>query len=110
MIPHLLAKHYKGDLEKAIMEVIRQLEGSYALAIISEFHPDKIVAVRFGSPLIVGKGKNENFIASDIPALFNMTKNVYYLDDGDIAVLTKDKIKFLNCSGKKIEKKENISG
>ena len=102
----MLAKYYKGSLEGAVQEVIKHLEGSYALAIISEHHPDKVIAVRFGSPLIIGKGKGENFIASDIPALFNLTKSIYYLDDGDIAVLAKDKIKFLNCSGKKIEKKE----
>jgi len=106
VIPHLLAKYYKGNLEEAVIKVIARLEGSYALGIISEFHPDKIVTVREGSPLIIGKGKNENFLASDIPALFNLTKSVYYLDDGDLAVITKKDIKFLDSKGKPIKKDE----
>ena len=106
VIPHMLAKYYNGNIEETVLKVIKRLEGSYALAIISEYDPGKIVAVRFGSPLIVGKGINENFLASDIPALFNLTKNVYYLDDGDVAVMAKDSIKFINSEGKGIEKQE----
>ncbi|MBU1076350.1 MAG: glutamine--fructose-6-phosphate transaminase (isomerizing) [Spirochaetes bacterium] len=106
VIPHLLAKYYKGNLEEAVIKVIDRLEGSYALGIISEFHPDKIITVRFGSPLIIGKGKNENFIASDIPALYNLTKSVYYMEDGDVAIITKNDIKFLDSKGNKIKRDE----
>ncbi len=104
VIPHLLDKYYDGDFESTVLKVIDQLEGSYAMAIISEYHPDKIIAVRYGSPLIIGNGNNENFLASDIPALFNLTKTVYYMDEGDIAVITKNNIKFLNSKGKEIQK------
>jgi len=106
VIPHLLAKYYNGDFEEAVFKVIEKLEGSYAIAILSEFHPEKIIAVKYGSPLIIGKGEGENFLASDIPALFNLTKTVYYLDDGDVAVLTKDSINFYNFKKEKITKQE----
>ena len=70
VIPHLLAKYYDGNLHEAIIKTIDRLEGSYAMAIISEHEPEKIVTVRQGSPLIIGKGKHESFLASDIPALY----------------------------------------
>lgn len=106
VIPHLISKYYHGDFEEAVLKTINRLEGSYALGIISEYHPDKIITVRYGSPLIIGKGENENFLASDIPALFNLTKTVYYLDDGDIGIITKKDIRFINSEGEEIKKQQ----
>ncbi len=104
VIPHLIEKYYQGNLLKAVLTTVNELEGSFALAIVSEWEPDKLIAVKQGSPLIVGKGESENFIASDIPALFNLTKEVYYLEDKEIAVLTEKDIHFYNFQGESIEK------
>ncbi|MBN1898101.1 MAG: glutamine--fructose-6-phosphate transaminase (isomerizing) [Spirochaetes bacterium] len=106
VIVHLLSKHYKDNFEQAVIKVINLLEGSFALAIISEYHPDTLIGARRGSPLIVGKGKGENFLASDIHALVNLTKTVYYLEDNEIAVLKRERLSFFNNTGKSIKKEE----
>ncbi len=106
VIVHLISKYYNGDLEKAVFKAIKELKGSFALGIISRFEPDKLIAVRKESPLIVGVGNKENFIASDIPAILKHTKNVIYVDDGEMAVLTKNKVRILDSKG--IEKKKEV--
>jgi glucosamine--fructose-6-phosphate aminotransferase (isomerizing) len=105
VIAHLLEDEYKEDLFKTALSVAKKLEGAYAVGIISLKEPDKIVAIKKGSPLIVGLGKDENFIASDIPAVLEYTKDFLVLDDGEIAVITKDNVKVYNLEGKEIEKK-----
>ena len=105
VIVHLIEKYYRGDLEKAVLKTIKDLEGSFALGIICKHEPDKLIGVKKESPLIVGLGKNENFIASDVPAILKHTKKVLYIDDGEIVVLTKDKVRVLNSSGKEKKKK-----
>ncbi|QCX34273.1 glutamine--fructose-6-phosphate transaminase (isomerizing) [Caloramator sp. E03] len=104
VVPHLIDYFYDGDLVQAVMKAVDKLEGSYALGIICKNEPDKIVAVRKDSPLIVGLGKGENFIASDIPAILSYTRDVYLLDNREIAILTKDDIKIITQEGLPVNK------
>lgn len=104
VIAHLLNELYTGDLVETIQIALKRMRGSYALAILCANEPDKIVAVRKDSPLIVGLGDGENFIASDIPAILNYTREVYLLDNGEMAVLTADTIEVMDNAGKIIEK------
>jgi len=104
VIPNLVDFYYKGDLLKAVMEVTKKLEGSYAIGVIAANEPDKLVAVRNESPLIVGLGEDENFIASDIPAVLNQTRKVYLLEDKEFVVMTKDGIKIYDQNEKEVKK------
>lgn len=90
VIAHLINYHLEGDLKEAVAKTIRMLEGSYALGVVSQHFPDEIVAVRKDSPLVIGLGNGENLIASDVPALLEYTKEVYFLKDREIAVVKKD--------------------
>ncbi|MDR3336915.1 MAG: glutamine--fructose-6-phosphate transaminase (isomerizing) [Treponema sp.] len=101
---HLIDFHYNGDLLQAVQEALKRLEGSYALGIISESDPDRIIAVRKESPLVIGAGKGENLIASDVPALLEYTRDVYYLEDEEIAVLYRDQVEFYSREGQKLSK------
>jgi len=89
-IVHLIALNYDGDLLRTVLKVIKRLKGAYAFAVISTKEPNRIVAVRYGSPLVVGVGKGENFIASDIPALLPFTRTVIPLGDGEVVDLRPD--------------------
>ncbi|HQP00030.1 MAG TPA: glutamine--fructose-6-phosphate transaminase (isomerizing) [Caldisericia bacterium] len=102
VVPHLIEEYYEGDILKAVLKAVNKLRGSFALAILSKKERDKIIAVRKESPLIVGVGKNENFLASDIPALLPHTKNIVILKDGEIALITKDEIKIFDMEGNQI--------
>ncbi len=104
VVAHLIDHFYEGDLVKAVIECMKRLKGSFALGIISSDEPDKLVAVRKDSPLIVGIGSGENFIASDIPAILNHTKRVYLLNDMEIAVLSKEGVKILDHNGAPVQK------
>ncbi len=104
VIAHLLNELYTGDLVETIQVALKRMKGSYALAVLCANEPDKIVAVRKDSPLIVGLGDGENFIASDIPAILNYTREVYLLDNGEMAVLTADTIQVMDSAGNSIEK------
>ncbi|MDR2371049.1 MAG: glutamine--fructose-6-phosphate transaminase (isomerizing), partial [Treponema sp.] len=104
VIAHLIDFHYNGDLLRAVTETVHRLEGSYALGIICEGEPDKIIAVRKESPLIAGTAEGGNFIASDVPAILEHTRDVYYLDDREIAVLYRDRIEFYNEEGRRVTK------
>jgi len=104
VIPNLVNYYYKGDLLKAVMEVTKKLEGSYAIGVIAANEPDKLVAVRNESPLIVGLGEEENFIASDIPAVLNQTRQVYLLEDKEFVVMTKDGVKIYDQDEKEVNK------
>ena len=105
VIVHLVEEYYRGNLEVAVLKAIREVKGSYALGVISIDEPDKLVAARCGSPLILGLGKNENFIASDVPAILDRTKRVIYLNDGEVASIKKDAIQIFNISGKPVKPK-----
>ena len=104
VIAHLLNELYNGDLVQTIQIALKRMKGSYALAVLCANEPNKIVAVRKDSPLIVGLGDGENFIASDIPAILNYTREVYLLDNGEMAVLTADAIEVMNSAGQVIDK------
>lgn len=104
MIAQLLEYYYKGDILDAVIKVISKVEGSYALGIICEDNPDQLIAVRKDSPLIIGLGKDENFIASDIPAILSRTRNIYRLNDNEIAVLKRDGVAIFNVDKELIPK------
>jgi glucosamine--fructose-6-phosphate aminotransferase (isomerizing) len=106
VLAHLIEENYDGDLKDSVLKSIQRLEGSFAIAVISSEEPDKIVSYRYGSPLIVGVGKKESMVASDIPALLDHTKHIVILNDGELAVLRKDSVEFYNKDGKSIEKEE----
>lgn len=92
VVPRLLEKYYKGDLLDAVCQVVKKLDGSFALGIICTDYPETLVAAKKFSPLIIGKGKGENYIASDVTALISHTRDVVYLEDDTVAVLTKNDI------------------
>ena len=104
VVPHLIEENYKGDLKAAVIKTLSQMEGSFALVIISEHQPDTLIAVRKKSPLVIGVGKEENLVASDISPLLTHTNKMIYLEDGELAVMTKDKVEVFDFNGKKIEK------
>lgn len=101
VIPNLIHYYYINDLKndderflRAVKSAVDDLKGSYAIEVISSLYPDRVIVVRKDSPLVIGKGKSENHIASDIPALLAYTKKFYLLDDNEYAVIYKDNIKF----------------
>ena len=96
VIAHLIEENFDGDLFEATRKAVKFLKGAFAICVISEKEPDKIVVARFGSPLIVGIGKDENFVASDVPALLPHTKSFVYLKDNEMAVLYKDRVEFFD--------------
>ena len=104
VIPNLIDYYYNGDLLDAVMKAVSDMEGSYALGVICTKEPDKIVAVRKDSPLIVGVGKEEYFIASDIPAVLNHTREVYLLEDKEFVVLTKKGVEIFDEHKEKVSK------
>ena len=104
VVAHLLDYYYKGDPIEAITKIMHRVEGSYALGIIFKEHPGHIYAVRKDSPLIVGRGKDGNLIASDVPAVLKYTRNVYFIQNEEISVLTGEGIAFYNVDGEELQK------
>jgi glutamine---fructose-6-phosphate transaminase (isomerizing) len=105
VIAHLIEEAYEGNLEDAVREALRQVEGAYGLAIVSSREPRKIVAARKGSPLLLGVTESgEYFVASDVAAVLAQTRQVIYLDDGEMAVLTDDGYETLSLAGESLEK------
>jgi len=102
LIDNFLNKGY--DLSKSVQMALNEVNGTYGLAVIYSKEPDKLIAARKGSPLVIGLGKDENFIASDVSAILAHTKNVIYLDDGEFAVLYKDHYIVKTIADKQIEK------
>ncbi|NLA60645.1 MAG: glutamine--fructose-6-phosphate transaminase (isomerizing) [Firmicutes bacterium] len=92
VVAHLIEDRYRGDLAAAVAEAVRELEGAMALAVIHRNEPGKIVAYREKSPLIIGLGDGENFLASDIPAILPYTRKILALSDGEMAVITEDEV------------------
>jgi glucosamine--fructose-6-phosphate aminotransferase (isomerizing) len=106
VIPNLIHYYHEelGDLFKAVIKATEKLEGSYALGVVSGAEPDKLVAVRKDSPLIIGLGKDETFIASDIPAIISYTRDIYLLEDREFVLITKDGAKVFNSDGTEVKK------
>ena len=104
VVAQMLEYYDRGDILETIAKVISKVEGSYALGIISTEYPDRLFCVRKDSPLIIGVGAGENFIASDIPAILSHTRDIYRLKDNEIAVLTRDAVEFFNPDAESVEK------
>jgi len=104
VVSHLIADEYDGNLVEAVQRATKRMRGAFALGVLTSHEPDKLVAVRYASPLIIGVGKGENFIGSDIPAILEYTRDVYILDDGEMAVLTANGVELLNLNGETIAK------
>ena len=104
VLVHLIEAAYAGNLEAAVIEALRQVEGTYGIAVISSDEKDKIVAARKGSPLLIGLGDGEYYIASDASAILAHTRQVVYLDDGDIAVITRDGYRVLDLQNVVLDK------
>ena len=104
VIAHLVNYYYdqSGDIMEAVLNSIHRLEGSYALGVMCKDFPDRIIAARKESPLIIGLGENENFIASDVPAVLEYTREVYFLDQNQVAVLYTDHVDLFTDEGEKI--------
>jgi len=108
VIAHLIDEEYRGNLEDSVFSALKKIKGSYAIVVVSENEPEKIVGARKESPLVVGKGDNENFIASDIPAILKYTNRVIYLEDGEICVLSKNSVKVFDENRNEVTKKEEL--
>ena len=105
VVAHMLDNYYDGNPLRTIAKVMHRMEGSYALGIIFNDHPDELYAVRKDSPLIVGKAEDGNLIASDVPAILKYTRDVYFIENEEIVKLTEDNIEFFNVDEEPIEKK-----
>ncbi|MBP8597942.1 MAG: glutamine--fructose-6-phosphate transaminase (isomerizing) [Selenomonas sp.] len=105
VVAHLLEEIYNGDFVSSVREVLRRIDGAYSLVFMSSKHPGMLIAAKQDNPLVIGIGEGENFIASDIPAIIQRTRRTYILNDGELAVLTKDSIKITNRQGEPVTKK-----
>ena len=101
---HLLDYYYDGNPLRAITKIMHRMEGSYALGIIFQDHPDELYAVRKDSPLIVGHTEGGNIIASDVPAVLKYTRDVYFIENEEIVRMTEDTMEFFNVDEESIEK------
>ena len=105
VVAHLIEKYYKGDLLAAVKSALKNIEGAYALCAISSEDKSKIVVARKDAPLVIGLGKDENFIASDVSALLQYTKDVIFLENKDIAEIKSDSIKIFDETDTEIKRK-----
>ena len=105
VLAHLIEELFEGNLEDAVIEALRQIEGTYGIAVVSSVDAHKIVAARKGSPLLVGIGDGEFFVASDVSAILAHTRKVVYLDDGEMAVVERDRYRIVDLNATEIQKK-----
>lgn len=104
VIAQLIEYYYKGNMVDTVIKVLSKVNGSYALGVISQENPDEIIAVRKESPLIIGLGEHENYIASDIPAILAKTRKIYRLENDEIAILTRENVKVINTDKEEVKK------
>ena len=107
VIAHLIRHVYSGDLLEAVQQTVRRLHGAYAIAVFCRDEPHRIVAARQGSPLVIGRGKEENFLASDALALAGTTDQIIYLEDGDVADLQLGNVWIMDQAGRRVDRKIN---
>lgn len=105
VVAHLVEYHYDRDLVQAVMDTVNEIEGSYALGVICSDCPDRFVAARKDSPLIIGLGRGENFVASDIPAILEHTRDIYILEDKEVASIGRDGVQIFDSMRMQVEKK-----
>ncbi|HEY9206979.1 MAG TPA: glutamine--fructose-6-phosphate transaminase (isomerizing) [Candidatus Methanoperedens sp.] len=104
-LAHLINHYYRNDLTDAVLSALNDIKGSYAIAVLCG---DELVAARKDSPLVIGIGEKENFIASDIPAILKYTRKMIFLDDMEVAYITPDKVSFFNTGKRPVEKKIDV--
>ena len=103
ILPHLIRSHYDGDPEAAVRTALRQIQGTYGIAVLFADHPDMIIAARHGSPLVIGLGDGETVLASDPQAIVEFTRRVVYMDDREIAIITKDNVEVHRLAGGRVD-------
>jgi glucosamine--fructose-6-phosphate aminotransferase (isomerizing) len=104
VLAHLIEEAYEGDLERAVRHAVSRAKGAYAIVVLSSHEPDKLIACRQISPLIVGLGDGETWLASDIPALLPYTRQVIVIEDGEMATITRDGVRVMTLGGEVVEK------
>lgn len=104
VVAHLLEDMYDGDFVSTVRRMLNRVDGAYALEIICADEPDKIICTKKENPLVIGLGKGENFVASDIPAIINYTRDTYILNDGELAIVTRDNVSVFDRAGHAIDK------
>jgi glucosamine--fructose-6-phosphate aminotransferase (isomerizing) len=104
VLPHLIDSHYNGDLFEAVQAAVRELQGAYAIAVFARDEPHRVVGARAGSPLVVGLGTNENFLASDAMALVGATDRIVYLEEGDVADVQLGRVWIVDRAGRRVER------
>ncbi|OFZ95042.1 MAG: glutamine--fructose-6-phosphate aminotransferase [Betaproteobacteria bacterium RBG_19FT_COMBO_58_11] len=111
VIAHLIHYYFKqsGDLFEATRQAVAELDGAYAIGVVTPQQPDILCCARVGCPLLIGVGKGENFFASDVSAIISATRNVIYLDEGDVALVTRDTIKIVDREGHTVERPVRVS-
>jgi glucosamine--fructose-6-phosphate aminotransferase (isomerizing) len=108
VLAHLIEDKYSGNLEKAVYSALKKIDGYYAIVVTSTDEPEKVIGARKDSPLLIGLGDNENFLASDITAFLKYTNRVVYLEDGQLSVITNKQVDVFDENNRKINKKEDI--